>query len=185
MGLLRTLKPEWWFAAHLHCRFDATVVHQNDQGSASTLGANPDEITIGDDFDDSVNDVPKNEPRTTGNPDEIALDDEEEEVAPVPTARAPPSLTRFIALDKCLPKRDFLEVCRPRLQIAPWLMFSLHLRSSTYLATQLTLSSYPLILNGLRFRGPSNPGSRSRNIAENRIHRKIKLVKWLPKSSSG
>ncbi|KAK1236408.1 lariat debranching enzyme [Marasmius sp. AFHP31] len=110
MGLLRTLKPEWWFSAHLHCRFDATVVHQNDQGSASTAGTNPDEIAIEDDFDDSTNDVSNKQPHSTSNPDEIALDDEEEEVVPVPTARAPPSVTRFIALDKCLPKRDFLEV---------------------------------------------------------------------------
>ena len=27
MGLLKTLKPDWWFSAHLHVRFQATVVH--------------------------------------------------------------------------------------------------------------------------------------------------------------
>jgi lariat debranching enzyme len=72
MGLLQTLRPEWWFAAHLHTRFEAAVV-------------NPDEITL----------------------------DEEEVVVEAPLAPLPaaiPSETRFLALDKCLPKRDFLEV---------------------------------------------------------------------------
>ncbi|KAG2346376.1 hypothetical protein BDR05DRAFT_981491 [Suillus weaverae] len=46
MGLLRTLKPKWWFSAHLHVRFQAT-----------------------------------------------------------------PSVTNFLALDKCLPKREFMEIC--------------------------------------------------------------------------
>lgn len=28
MPLLQKLKPYWWFAAHMHCRFEATVVHE-------------------------------------------------------------------------------------------------------------------------------------------------------------
>lgn len=49
--LLHELKPSFWFSAHLHCRFAATVNH-NDQEK-----------------------------------------------------------TEFLALDKCLPRRRYLEVC--------------------------------------------------------------------------
>ncbi|KAL0581113.1 lariat debranching enzyme [Marasmius crinis-equi] len=112
MGLLRTLKPEWWFSAHLHCRFDATVVHENHQHEqeGTSTGANPDEIAIEEDLDEDNNAAPTTQARVTNNPDEITLEDEEEAVVAAPAAQAPPSVTRFIALDKCLPKRDFLEV---------------------------------------------------------------------------
>lgn len=48
--LLHELKPKYWFAAHLHCRFAATVQHNENQ------------------------------------------------------------TTEFLALDKCLPRRQYLEV---------------------------------------------------------------------------
>jgi lariat debranching enzyme len=44
------------------------------------------------------------------NPDEITLDDEEENVDAPPPPPPPPSITRFLALDKCLPNREYLEV---------------------------------------------------------------------------
>jgi lariat debranching enzyme len=94
MDLLRNLRPDWWFSAHLHVRFVAEVVHD----SPSSV-ANPDEINIEDDDEAPA--------KPLVNPDEITLDDEEEQVAPLP----PPRLkTRFLALDKCLPRRQFLEV---------------------------------------------------------------------------
>ncbi|KAK7439403.1 lariat debranching enzyme [Stygiomarasmius scandens] len=124
MGLLRTLKPEWWFSAHLHVRFEATVVHDGSEGRhgaqnnvTSTVSpppkvANPDEITIDDDdFEGEASAPAATAPsKPSENPDEIKLDDEEEDVAPQPEARPPPSVTRFLALDKCLPRRKFLEV---------------------------------------------------------------------------
>ena len=90
----------------------------------SGAGDNPDEITI-DDFDDIDEVVPKSEDvQTTSsetvaessnqqtidsavNPDEILLEEELDDVVKVPP---PPRLTRFLALDKCLPRRQFLEV---------------------------------------------------------------------------
>ncbi|THU88901.1 DBR1-domain-containing protein [Dendrothele bispora CBS 962.96] len=129
MGLLRTLKPEWWFSAHLHVRFEATVVHGDPEGNADTQPtsaappkvANPDEIAIDDDeFDGDTASAPtvtssdaqtaSSSTKAADNPDEIKLDDEEEDVAPQPEAQPPPSITRFLALDKCLPRRKFLEV---------------------------------------------------------------------------
>ncbi|KAH8099620.1 DBR1-domain-containing protein [Cristinia sonorae] len=127
MGLLTTLKPEWWFSAHLHCRFEASVVHPGtvateghggDAGSSVVLEKNPDEIVIEDDEFGDVDPAPATEvapvsevaPPAAVNPDEIVLDDEEEEVAKPPAPPPPPLETKFLALDKCLPKRQFLEV---------------------------------------------------------------------------
>ena len=161
MGLLHTLKPDWWFSAHLHCRFDAAVIHQEavPQTSASgdtgdvAQGTNPDEIVIGD-FDDDTVDAPvTGGPNVDGAPpcpgpsssvpvsrtppevnlptpaplavpirndDEIILDDEELEVSQPPAPLPKPLETKFLALDKCLPKRQFLEVrCYPPVTFAP------------------------------------------------------------------
>ena len=123
MGLLQTLRPDWWFSAHLHVRFEAVVKHgSGEQGSSEgnppVVLANPDEIVISDeDVDESniatevalMSDV---RPTASQNPEEITLVDEEELVEPlaVPRSVVPQSETKFIALDKCLPRRAFLEV---------------------------------------------------------------------------
>ncbi|KAH0579198.1 hypothetical protein H2248_003350 [Termitomyces sp. 'cryptogamus'] len=107
MGLLKTLKPKRWFAAHLHTRFEATVPHDdtrrlgdNETEAEASAVINPDEIMI-ENEDVMDKDILKN------NPDEIALSDEEQHVQPLPPV-AP--VTKFLALDKCLPRRRFLEV---------------------------------------------------------------------------
>ena len=109
MGLLRALKPEWWFAAHMHTRYEARVVHEDRPKSQSIVTQNPDEILIEDDeLGQKV--LPPAEVSLFLNPDEITLSDEEAVVeAPPP----PPTETKFLALDKCLPRRQFLEVCAP------------------------------------------------------------------------
>lgn len=102
MGLLKTLKPEWWFAAHLHVKFEGVFQHGSTTGpgEAAKKEANPDEIEIDDDDDDepatmvAQNAVP--------NPSELAVDNGADFLQR--------SETRFLALDKCLPRRDFLEV---------------------------------------------------------------------------
>ena len=62
MMLLKRLKPKWWFAGHLHVRFEAEVKHARD-AEETQRGIQDNERT-----------------------------------------------TKFLALDKCLPGRDFLEV---------------------------------------------------------------------------
>jgi lariat debranching enzyme len=138
MGLLRNLQPTWWFAAHLHTRFEARVRHDPVLETTTTTTStsspssrsgpppradNPDEITIDDDaaVEDSRFDSPSGAatvprvaesiaPPTPQNPDEITLDDEIEAVEPPPP---PPRETKFLALDKCLPNRQFLEASPP------------------------------------------------------------------------
>lgn len=103
MSLLRNLKPSWWFAAHLHTRFEARVQH-DPPGPPVVAASNPDEIAIGDEDDDF--DVPK-DTTTPQNLDEIVLENDVETIALPPP---PPRETKFLALDKCLPRRQFLEV---------------------------------------------------------------------------
>jgi lariat debranching enzyme len=95
LGLIRTLKPDWWFSAHLHVKYEATFIHESDRPSVSSPVKNPDEIVIEEDADaddntEKIPDVPGNVNQTPDplpvNPDEIKLDDEEKEV----TQTSPP-----------------------------------------------------------------------------------------------
>lgn len=71
---------------------------------------------VGDDDDEPMPSLPQladsKPPAANFNPDEITLDDEEEDVAPAPVAPPPREKTNFLALDKCIPnsRRQFLEV---------------------------------------------------------------------------
>ncbi|CAE6479541.1 unnamed protein product [Rhizoctonia solani] len=163
MDLLRSLRPSYWFSAHMHCKFEAVVNHEPDTGESSvpSLGqtsavtdkaekdlsggaagtANPDEIQL-----DDLDDVPESYPPLAANPpslptklgselnpDEIMIEDDEGSVTAAPPASSAsaaqvndpantssgkaednrPSaknVTRFLALDKCLPRREYLHV---------------------------------------------------------------------------
>ncbi|XP_017074152.2 lariat debranching enzyme [Drosophila eugracilis] len=83
--LLKAIQPTYWFAAHLHCKFAALVPHnqvhkRSDDGSSSSSSSSEDE-------------------------------DEEKETKDVPTLPLKAiRITKFLALDKCLPRRAFLQV---------------------------------------------------------------------------
>ncbi|CCK70943.1 RNA lariat debranching enzyme KNAG_0F02810 [Huiozyma naganishii CBS 8797] len=81
--LLQRLRPEWWLSAHLHVRFQAEVDH-----TTSSEG-----------------------PLLKKNSDEIDLDmSSDEETASHECPTHSNESTKFLALDKCLPGRQFLEV---------------------------------------------------------------------------
>jgi len=117
LDLLKTIKPRHWFSAHLHTRFEALYKHGSSAVNQTAAPGNPDEIII--DIDD-VDDDERTVPATVENPDEIKMDEGEDEgiqfEAKVPAAQASienstqTRETHFLALDKCLPKRHFLEV---------------------------------------------------------------------------
>jgi len=117
MEILRGLKPRYWFSAHLHVKFAAIVDHDVVDRAAEEEG----EINL---------DENEGEIKLDDDEGEIKLDDEKEEMEglspgkrPIsPSAndpeskrqrqdiRTPHETTRFLALDKCLPHRDFLQI---------------------------------------------------------------------------
>ena len=131
MGLLKNLMPRWWFSAHLHVRFDAVVAHKAAEAESAlqhpSSSQNPDEIVISPEDNETGLQPDEQAPSTSlissavgaetssaavhgNNPDEIVLDEEEEQVVAALPLSAPHAETKFLALDKCLPKRQFLEV---------------------------------------------------------------------------
>ncbi|XP_018800778.1 PREDICTED: lariat debranching enzyme [Bactrocera latifrons] len=75
--LLKILKPKYWFAAHLHCKFAAVVPHDEvDDNSLETDARNCE-----------------------GDLSQKGVGENKDE-----------NITKFLALDKCLPKRRFLQL---------------------------------------------------------------------------
>jgi len=106
MDLLQQLKPKFWFSGHMHTKFEAEVIHEAlTSGCTQDLTASPHDIESG--VDPKISQVNQRAILT------------EDEGAAVDSVVQPPSkqsttqgaiATRFLALDKCLPNREFLEV---------------------------------------------------------------------------
>jgi lariat debranching enzyme len=101
---LEKLQPDYWFSAHLHVKYAALVNHTKRE-----LGIPPPDVK-------ALLEGPQQKPVT--NPDEISIDFDEENKEQEKEVEksddgAPPKVTKFLSLDKCLPGRQFLQV-KPR-----------------------------------------------------------------------
>ncbi|WFD05011.1 lariat debranching enzyme [Malassezia vespertilionis] len=90
--LLDALHPAYWFSAHLHVRFAATV-YFGDAGQSDTLAVRSNTIL---------------------NPEVLEISDEENATAVSAVAMPAavphrPETTQFLALNKCSPRGDFLH----------------------------------------------------------------------------
>ncbi|KAG8898672.1 hypothetical protein FRC01_010818, partial [Tulasnella sp. 417] len=104
LEVLKTLRPSWWFSGHMHTRFEAAFRHG---GSATTTEASSGGMVAGETTRDGIEmdpvDVKEDgKPRQKlGSAHQTRSDDH---------VRSGASQTKFLALDKCLPDRDYLEI---------------------------------------------------------------------------
>ncbi|KAI8986568.1 lariat debranching enzyme [Pilobolus umbonatus] len=95
--LLSKLKPSYWFAAHLHVHFPALVNH--DMWDKKIYPPRTREILGIEDQPPNDNSVPAETTESTSDtpskPSEVS---------------DPPKFTKFLSLDKCLPRRKFIQI---------------------------------------------------------------------------
>ncbi|KAI0039576.1 DBR1-domain-containing protein [Auriscalpium vulgare] len=107
MDLLLNLKPPRWFAAHMHVRFEANVIHEAGESAKDASNTMPWAAIPPSTYEDSPR--PRERSARLYRKAEGRYDFGVEEDPGMPTPTTQPS-TRFVGLDKCVFGTDFLEV---------------------------------------------------------------------------
>ena len=102
--LLHALKPRYWFSAHLHVRFEATVRHAAATAKKRRRSEEPDEQVAAINPDEIELEMSSSDDGTSSDAEALALEAYRKQ------ALADMEETSFLALDKCLPNRKWLEV---------------------------------------------------------------------------
>ena len=153
--LLYLLRPRYWFSAHLHVKFAAQVRHEDSDGLD-----NNNEGLKADKARKTIEQKGTDEYATT----EFRAMESNDGICPDTTANVQSltdQMTRFLSLDKCLPKRRHIQIMHvepttersaddnPSTEIKniPWLEYDLHwlsVLSQTHEWTQRTRSPVDL-----------------------------------------
>jgi lariat debranching enzyme len=99
--LLNHLKPRYWFSAHLHVKFHATVTHDNPGSiNMSAVSLVPSQ---------TIQSMPgEHTPGGEGEP--ITQFVAAESTDPCQGPDLTTQMTQFLSLDKCLPRRNYLSI---------------------------------------------------------------------------
>lgn len=160
MQLLNSIRPANWFSAHLHVRFTAEVSWGNITKRLVTEEVNRpikkskidkynNEICL--DINDSDSDG------ENANKDEIALslDSENDNTELIEVATASDLPTKFLSLDKCLPKRKFIEILNLNLtdenHISTQNENQPLFYDEEYISAHRTIEKYKLLLDKLNY----------------------------------
>ena len=95
--LLHTLQPTYWFSAHLHVKFQAAVQHVNEMYVDKPYKQSPLQSTA---------ESPK-KMETTGSTEFVGLESDGQCITSLTQ-----QMTKFLSLDKCLPRRQFLQILK-------------------------------------------------------------------------
>jgi lariat debranching enzyme len=120
--LLELLQPKWWFAAHLHVKFKATVQHKTQNKVAAVAVSDSVSSLVPSQVAVSLTSKVSPAVAENVNDKEVASAEETTEAKATTTFLSPEStdpcagpdltdlMTQFLSLDKCLPRRQYLSI---------------------------------------------------------------------------
>ncbi|GAX22024.1 hypothetical protein FisN_6Hh271 [Fistulifera solaris] len=102
--LLQAIQPPWWFSAHLHVKFKATMRHskEKDVKQETNLQLTPSQVIKSP----APSVPPSSDQKSDQTTEFIAMTGKD----PCSGADLTDMMTQFLSLDKCLPRRHFLSI---------------------------------------------------------------------------